>query len=397
MRTIGQNEMSRGAGTDFSRRSWIIRTVGVLGAASSGRFRSSQALLAEDVALIVRNRRPLDLETPVQALETNRLTPNSAFFVRSHLGEPAVGLSPWKVTVEGFVDRPLSLGLEELGRLKQVSATAVLQCAGNGRAYFRPTIPGLAWDRGAFGNAEWTGVRLADVLAMAGIKSDAAHIHFRGADGPPSPKTPAFLRSLPIRKALDPSTILATTMNGEPLPLLHGGPVRLVVPGWTGNHWMKWVRAITLSTEEAPGFYQRTGYRMPKTPAPPDAVLDPATLVPVTSMNVKSLFTAPVQGGRLVGPRPELRGVAWTGEGHVTKVEVASDRDSAWRLAELLDPPREFDWRRWRIVLTDPKPGTTVFRVRATDSAGETQPEVTPWNRSGYLWNGFDHITVEVG
>jgi DMSO/TMAO reductase YedYZ molybdopterin-dependent catalytic subunit len=253
----------------------------------------------------------------------------------------------------------------------------------------------LQWERGGVGNAEWTGVRLAEVLSTAKLKPEASHVHMLGADGPPSPKTPAFFRSIPLEKALDPNTIIALEMNGEPLPVLHGGPMRLVVPGWAGNHWMKWLRALTIAAEEAPGFYQRSGYRMPKTPAPPEAVLDPATLLTVTTLNVKSIITAPSDGGKHAEGPLELRGVAWTGDGHVTKIEVASDRDPVWRLAELLDSADSYSWRRWRLVVDGLAPGKTVFRARATDSQGEVQPEITPWNRSGYLWNAIDSVTVE--
>jgi DMSO/TMAO reductase YedYZ molybdopterin-dependent catalytic subunit len=386
-----------GAPAVVSRRTWFKTAAGGLTFAAAYRAASGTSPLragpVDGVELIVRSTRPLDLETPVTALGA-RLTPNELFFVRSHFGEPAVGLSPWGVEVGGLVDRPRTLGLDDLKGFEPVTVPAVLQCSGNGRAFHRPRLPGLAWERGAVGHAEWTGVRLADVLERAGLKGEAAHVHFRGADGPPSPKTPAFYRSIPLARALDPSTILATRMNGEPLPTLHGGPVRLVVPGWSGNHWMKWVRWVTVDSAEAPGFFMQTGYRMPRKPAPPDAVLTPADLVPLTFLNVKSLITAPGEGTKVGRGRVEVRGVAWTGEGHVTRVDVSTDRDPTWRPATLLDDPRPGSWRRWSIALELTAPGATVLRSRATDSEGDTQPETTPWNKSGYLWNGIDRVTV---
>jgi DMSO/TMAO reductase YedYZ molybdopterin-dependent catalytic subunit len=345
--------------------------------------------------LIVRNRSPLDLESPVSALD-EWLTPNEQFFVRSHFGAPAVGLAPWELVIDGETDRPARLTLDQLEAYDQVTVPAVLQCSGNGRAFFRPTVPGVPWERGAVGHAEWTGVRLADVLKALGIRAGAAHVHLRGADGPPAPKTPAFFRSVPLDRALDPSTILALKMNGEPLPVLHGGPMRLVVPGWAANHWMKWLRTITVSREEAPGFFMQTGYRIPRTPAPPGAVLKPSDLVPVTAMNVKSLITWPARSEKIRAGQHEVRGVAWTGMGHVVKVEVTTDAASGWKPATLVDPPREGSWRRWRVRWDASKPGQQVLRVRATDSKGETQPEITPWNRSGYLWNGIDEVKCEV-
>jgi sulfite oxidase len=381
----------------WNRRS-VLRSASAgalaIGAGSAGLW-TIPASAADEGELIVRNTRPLDLETPVTALD-GRITPNRLFFVRSHLGTPAVGIHPWAVGIGGAVDNPRTLSLEDLDRLEQVTVPAVLQCAGNGRAYFRPRLPGVQWDRGAVGHAEWTGVRLGALLRLAGLGRSAAHVHFLGADAPPSPKTPAYLRSLPIERALESDTLLATRMNGEPLPLLHGGPVRLAVPGWTGNHWMKWLRRITVSADEAPGTYQQSGYRMPRTPVPPGAVLKPSDLVPLTFMNVKSLITAPAEGSVHAAGKIEVRGVAWTGQGHVTRVEFATDREPGWTRAILEGEGRQGSWRRWRIEWDASRPGSHTLRARATDSLGQTQPVATPWNRSGYLWNGIDEVKCEV-
>ena len=385
-----------------TRRAWIgLLSMGALGAVALPRLADPVHLKAaepDEGGLIVRNRRPLDLETPVSAFD-RWLTPNNLFFVRSHFGVPAVGLTPWSVEVGGLVERTLKLTPEDLAGFARVTVTSVLQCSGNGRANFRPGIPGVGWDRGAVGNARWSGVRLADVLGRAGLKVGSSHVHFLGADGPPSPKTPLFLRSIPLEKALHPDTLLATEMNGEPLPLLHGGPVRLVVPGWAGNSWMKWVRSVTVAAVEAPGFYMQTGYRIPKVPAPPEAVLKPSDVVPVTTLNVKSLITRPVEGARLSAGRLEVRGVAWTGEGLVTRVEVAlgTEREPRWLTATLTGEPKPWSWRSWTCLVDVTSQGRAIVRARATDSRGETQPETTPWNRSGYLWNGIDRVTCEVG
>jgi DMSO/TMAO reductase YedYZ molybdopterin-dependent catalytic subunit len=324
------------------------------------------------------------------------LTPNRVFFVRSHLGVPAVDLGPWRLRLTGMVDRPATLGLDDLNGLERVTVPAVLQCAGNGRALFQPTIPGVPWEKGAVGHAEWTGVRLVELLERAGLQKGAAHVHLLGADPPPSPKTPAYIRSIPIARALAPDTLLATEMNGEPLPVLHGGPIRLVVPGWTGNHWIKWLRTLNVAPDEAPGPYQQTSYKMPKVPAPPGAVLKPTDLMSVETMNVKSLITAPESGSRLSPGRHEVRGVAWTGLGYVTRVEVSVDRQE-WQDATLHGPERAGSWRQWRFAWDASVRGRHLIRVRATDSKGAVQPETTPWNRSGYLWNGFDQVSCEIG
>ncbi len=345
--------------------------------------------------LIVRNLRPADLETPVTSLDS-WLTPNRLFFVRSHLGVPAVELAPWRLKLDGMVDRPVTLALDDLKGLERVTVPSVLQCAGNGRAFFRPTIPGVPWEKGGVGHAEWTGVRFGDLLERAGVQAGAAHVQLRGADAPPSPKTPAYLRSIPLARALAPDTVLATEMNGEPLPVFHGGPIRLIVPGWTGNHWIKWLRTITVARDESPGPYQQTSYKMPRVPAPPGAVLSPSDLVSVQTMNDKSLITAPESGSRLNTGRHEVRGVAWTGDGHVTRVEVSIDRQE-WQPATLHGPERAGSWRQWRFTWDALARGRHLIRVRASDSNGQVQPETSPWNRSGYLWNGIDQVSCEIG
>jgi hypothetical protein len=170
----------------------------------------------------------------------------------------------------------------------------------------------------------------------------------------------------------------------------------LVIPGWAGNHWMKWLRRITVARDEAPGPFMQTSYKMPRFPAPPGAVLKPSDLVSITVMNVKSLMTWPTADGRVQRGRHEVRGVAWTGAGHVVKVEFATDGDPQWKPATLLDPERAGSWRRWRAVWDAKQIGRQVLRVRATDSNGQTQPETPLWNRSGYLWNGIDQVNCEV-
>ncbi len=253
----------------------------------------------------------------------------------------------------------------------------------------------MGWERGAVGNAEWSGVRLKDLLEAAGLRPDAAHVHLLGSDAPPNPKTPAFLRSLPLDRALDPNTIVARRMNSEPLPRLHGGPLRLIVPGWTGNHWLKWLRFLTVANEEAPGFYQQTGYRHPEgsraarhdgqagRPGAGDDDERQVTHRP-SRREAPSSRRGPV----------EVRGIAWTGTGLVRHVEVSVD-GGPWRLAELEGPEHEGSWRLWTFAW-QAKPGQHTLRVRATDSSNQTQPETPPWNKSGYLWNGIDEVHCEV-
>jgi DMSO/TMAO reductase YedYZ molybdopterin-dependent catalytic subunit len=376
----------------FSRRDWL--RLGAFGAGAMEFAAGLKGLAAgpaeepsAERSLIVRSRRPLNLESPVAALD-HRLTPNDAFFVRSHFGAPAVDLAPWEVEVVGLVKTPLRLTLDTMACLEMVTKAAVLQCAGNGRGLYRPRVPGVPWERGAVGQAEWSGVRLADLLDRAGVV---------GGDAPPSPKTPAFVRSIPIDRARDPSTILALGMNGAPLPAIHGGPVRLVVPGWAGNNWTKWIRRIVVARDEAPGFYMQTGYRMSRTPAAPGAPAAAAPADPVTWMNVKSLVTWPERGGKIAAGPVELRGIAWTGQGHVTKVEVRIGDDDRWLSATLSGDPEPGAWRPWRLRWEPARRGRHVIAARATDSMGQVQPESPPWNKSGYLWNGWDTVAFDVG
>lgn len=402
-RNVASGREGRGPGTSptISRRTWL--RLGALGMGGIELSAGLEGLMAaavvdgapEDRSLIVRSRRPLNLESQVAALD-HPLTPNDAFFVRSHFGAPAVDLAPWEVEIVGLVSRPLRLTLDALGRLEQATKAAVLQCAGNGRGLYRPRVPGVPWERGAVGQAEWSGVRLADLLERAGVQAGAAHLHFLGGDVPPTPKTPAFVRSIPIDRAREPSTILALRMNGQPLPAVHGGPVRLVVPGWAGNNWSKWVRRIVVSHQEAPGFYMQTAYRMTRTPVPPGAAPGSIPADPVTWMNVKSLITSPARDATLPAGPVELRGIAWTGRGHVTGVEVRIDEDGRWMPATLPGDPEPGAWRQWHLTWQPPRAGRHAISVRATDSTGQVQPEAPPWNKSGYLWNGYDTVAFEV-
>ena len=398
-----QSVSAKFPGSAMTRR--LMLRLGLLGISGSTLVQAGSSTESPDLAdtmderaMIVRSQRPLNLESPIGALD-QRLTPNDLFFVRSHFGAPAVELSPWKLEVVGLLDRPLSLTLADLERFTRTSRTAVLQCTGHGRGLFRPRVPGVTWERGAVGQAEWSGVRLADVLGHAGLKAGVAHVHFLCGDAPPSPKTPPFVRSIPLDRALDAGTLLASKMNGELLPTVHGGPLRLVVPGWTGNNWLKWVRKIVVASEEAPGFFMQTAYRMaPSVPGSTTAPgSQPARPEPVTWMNVKSLITWPRSSHVVPSGALEIRGIAWTGRGHVSKVEVLIDRDGHWREANLIGNPEPGQWRQWTLKWEPAHRGRHAIQSRATDSNGQVQPETTPWNKSGYLWNSIDSVHCEIG
>ncbi|MCU1283236.1 MAG: sulfite oxidase-like oxidoreductase [bacterium] len=345
-------------------------------------------------ALVARVSRPQDLETPGAALDAE-LTPNDLFFVRSHFGPAILDERTFRLEVGGLVDRPLTLTLDDLRRLPRVTVPAVLQCAGNGRSLYRPRVPGAQWARGAVGQARWTGVRLADVLARAGIRRDGKLVRLAGGERPPMPQTPRFVRSLPVAKALHPSTLLAFEMNGAPLPLLHGAPLRAVVPGWVGDDWVKWLRSIRVEPAEDAGFYMKTGYRMPEPPLQPGQSAKPAEMRVMTSLTVKSLITRPLGDAILSAAPTIIAGAAFAGERSVRSVEVSVDGGRAWRPAAL-DPPKGIGaWQRWQLPWT-PSPGRHRLLARAVDSEGTPQPERPAWNPGGYLWNGWDVIDCEV-
>jgi len=344
--------------------------------------------------MIVRASRPQDLETPGDGLDAE-FTPNERFFVRSHFGPAILDERTFRLQVDGLVGKPLSLGLGDLRRLPHVTVAAVLQCAGNGRALYRPRVPGAQWERGAVGQARWTGVRLGDVLRRAGVKPDGKFVRLLGADRPPMPQTPSFARSLPIEKALHPSTILAWEMNGEPLSLLHGAPLRAVVPGWVGDDWVKWLGSIRVEPAEDAGFYMKTGYRMPDPPIKPGEVAPPERMRVMTSLVVKSLITRPTDAQVLAAAPTVIAGVAFAGERTVRGVEVSVDGGKRWQPAKL-DPSKGLGaWQRWQLAWT-PQPGRQRLLARATDDQGLTQPERPAWNPGGYLWNGWDQVTCEV-
>jgi DMSO/TMAO reductase YedYZ molybdopterin-dependent catalytic subunit len=327
------------------------------------------------------------------------MTPNERFFVRSHFGPPAaesVQADTWRLTVKGLVKDGLTLGLKELRRFEEVTLTAVLQCSGNGRAHQRPKAPGVQWERGAVGNAQWTGVRLRDVLQRAGVKPQGLHVQMQGADRPALPTVPLFTRSIPIAKALHPDTLLAYEMNGRPLPLLHGAPLRVITPGWMAESCMKWLTELTLRADETPGYYMQQAYRIPETSIQPGSGLPGTVMVPVEQMPVKSLIAAPGDEDTLkIGP-VTIQGVAWAGESPITKVEVSCDDGKTWEPARLVGEEQPYAWRHWQYLWNARQVGPTAILCRATDAQGAQQPEKSPWNPGGFLWNGWDRLSVTV-
>jgi len=390
----------------ISRRGFLARAAGGLAAALT----ASRVWAPQDVVqaadrgsdgpapLITRVARPLDAETPVEVF-ASYLTPNERFFVRSHFGPPApdqIDEGTWRLWVGGLVERSLTLRLQDLAQFEEITITAVVQCSGNGRAFHRPRAPGVQWERGAVGNARWTGIRLADVLSRAGLQANARHVHLQGADRPLVDKIPLFVRSIPMEKALHPDTILAYRMNGEPLSLLRGAPLRLITPGWMADACLKWLTDVTVGDEEAKGYYMETAYRYPGRPVQPGEVLKPGEMKPVEAMVVKSLIVSPAQGAVLPPGRMPVQGVAWTGEGKIARVEVSTDDGRTWQLARLTGEDTPYAWRQWEYAWHASEAGPRAILSRATDDRGSVQPLTSPWNPGGFLWSGVDRVRVHV-
>jgi DMSO/TMAO reductase YedYZ molybdopterin-dependent catalytic subunit len=348
--------------------------------------------------LTVRVSRPFDAETPVREF-TSFLTPNHLFFVRSHFGPPSpetIGDSQWKLHVGGAVERSNVFTMRSLRQFEPVTMTAVLQCSGNGRAYHRPRVPGVQWERGAVGNAQWTGVRLRDVLQAAGVRAQARHVMFQGADRPVVNAVPLFARSIPLKKALHPDTLLAYEMNGRPLPLLHGAPLRVITPGWMAESCIKWLTHIEVREEEATGYFMQTAYRVPVKSAHTNTAVAGNETAPVEVMPIKSLIASPENGQSLGAGPVTIQGVAWAGETRIAKVEVSMDEGNTWRPTHLVGDDRLYAWRQWRFLWQATVQGTFTILCRATDERGDVQPAASPWNPSGFLWNGWDRVTVHV-
>jgi DMSO/TMAO reductase YedYZ molybdopterin-dependent catalytic subunit len=344
--------------------------------------------------MLVHNDFPEDLEAPAEYLNT-WITPVDAFFVRQHLPRPKINAREYRLEVGGLAATKLSLTIDDLKRLPQHIVPATLECAGNGRGHFRPRVPGLQWTKGAIGNAEWRGPRVKDILERAGISANVKYVHFDGADAGVA-MTPDFIRSIPVSKCRHDATILAMEMNGRALPDLHGFPARLIVPGWDGASWVKWVTRIEAAAETHSGFYMATAYKYPRQVAPPGVAPKAEHMETIEGMAVKSFFARPASGAKFPLRQITLSGMGWGGENRIVRVEISTDGGARWKDAALGVEDYPFAWRTWRYEWTPAAAGHYVVCCRAADAAGRTQPIEPAWNPAGYLWNGIERIGVTV-
>lgn len=370
------------------------------------------AALAEDLkdfklagkdGLTVLNDRPVNAETPAHLLDDD-ITPNSRHFVRNNGGVPekaeAMDAGGWSLTIDGEVNSPLTLTLDELkSRFDVVKLALQIECGGNGRAGFNPPAKGNQWTVGAVGNSMWTGVRLSDLLKAAGVKDSAVYTGHYGADPHLSgdPAKVSISRGVPIAKAMDPHTIVAFEMNGEPIPALNGFPVRVVAPGWPGSCSQKWLNRIQVRNIVHDG-EKMTGqsYRVPAFNVEPGAKVAKEDFKIIESMPVKSIITSPETGQAASGRSLTVRGHAWAGDRSVAAMHVSIDFGATWIEAKLMDPPNPFSWQTWQAAIAFPDKGYYEVWARATDSAGVMQPFAINWNPRGYLNNSMHRIAVQI-
>jgi DMSO/TMAO reductase YedYZ molybdopterin-dependent catalytic subunit len=350
--------------------------------------------------LILREREPPNLEFPFSSLD-RFITPTERFFVRCHFPVPKIDPKAYRLRVEGAVERPLELTLDELRRLPSQTRPATIECAGNGRVYLVPKARGVAWQLGAVSNAEWTGVPLAAVLERAGVttNSQQAEVVLEGADSgvvgdePKSPGPIHFARSLPIAKARQPEgVLLAHKMNGADLPPGHGFPLRAVVAGWYGMASVKWLTRVVVTERPFRGYWQTFSYsyfiREHGFPV----------MRAIAEIQVKASIARPAQGEVVpAGRTHRVFGAAWAGEADVNKVEVSTDGGRTWELATLLDRQVHYAWRLWEYQWKTPdQPGRAVLMARATDSRGRAQPLQRDPDRQAYMINHVIPVEIDM-
>jgi len=368
-----------------------------LGFADNGLRPTTRGFPQKGEMILQRSTPPL-LETPLSVFDEADFTPNDRFYVRWHYPFPLeVDPARHRLRITGHVTKPRTLSLDALARLPRVEIAAVNQCAGNGRGLFAPRMAGAQWGNGAMGNALWEGVRLKDVLALAGIKPGAVAVRASGLDAPVVNSAPDYAKSLPIDHALSDDVLIAWGMNGQPLPLLNGFPLRLVVPGWYSTYWVKMLDQIEVLDRPDDGFWMAKAYLQPANSL---ADVDPASpagqRVPVTTMRPRALVTNIASGARLPArPVTPVQGVALGGDHGVAMVELSADGGTSWVPAQLGPDHGRYAFRRFRGALALP-PGKHSILARATNANGVTQPLRQNWNPSGYNRAGVEAVAVEI-
>jgi sulfite oxidase len=349
--------------------------------------------------LIVRQQDPFNGGPPAERLLASFITPGDLFFVRNHGGVPAVDPGAWRLAVDGLVERPLSWSLDDLRNLPRATVTATLQCAGNRRQEmmaYKPIPDELPWGTEAVSNGEWSGVPLREVLNAAGPRPEARHAAFTGLDDTVRHGHRFnFGGSIPLDKALAGEVLLADTLNGRPLPPVHGAPLRVVVPGYIGARSVKWLSRITLQEEPSDNYFQAKAYRLfPPHYGPGNVDWDKGLRLGEAPVN--SVILSPREEETVPAGKVTVRGWALAGGNRgVARVDVSADGGETWTVADFIEGDGPFIWRLWQAVL-DLAPGPREIVCRAWDTAAQTQPERTAqvWNFKGYANNAWHRVRV---
>ena len=352
-------------------------------------------------AMVLQRTRPPLLETPVEVFDQGLFTPNDRFYVRWHLANIPTVVDPrtFRLKVRGHVTQPISFTLDDLVRkFKPLEIAAVNQCSGNSRGFFAPRVAGGQWANGAMGNALWRGVSLKAVLDRAGVKAGALQVRFNGLDTGILPQTPDFMKSLDVDHALDGEVMIAYAMNGAPLPLLNGYPLRLVVPGWYATYWIKMLDDIEVLDKPDDNFWMTKAYLIPDTPL---ADIVPGQqgvkLIPINRMVPRSFFTNVNDRAEFkVGESKTVRGIAFGGDRGLAKVLFSADAGSHWQEARLGPDPGKYSFRQWSVQLRPASTGPQTLMIKALNTAGVSQPERANWNGSGFMRNVVESVSVQL-
>ncbi len=348
--------------------------------------------------LIVMTERPVQLETPLSMLN-DAFTPNDAFFVRWHLsGVPtSVDGAAFRMKIHGMVKTPLELSVRDLmNNFEQVEIAAVCQCSGNSRGLFDPRVAGGEWSNGAVGNALWKGVRLRDILNKAGIQAGAKQVRLNGMEVPAMTTTPDFIKALDVDIATHEDVIVAYHMNGEPLPLLNGYPVRLIVPGWFATYWVKMLDDVEVIGSIDNNFWMNPAYRIPDNAC---GCVEPGQpiprTVPINRMVTRSFITNVPDGARVrVGQVTVVKGIAFDGGFGIDRVLLSLDGGRSWNETQLGKDYGKYSFRTWEAGFKPDRPGLYDLKVMAFNRNGESQRVTPRWNPAGYMRNVVETVRV---
>lgn len=340
--------------------------------------------------LITRSLTPEIQETPIHFVE-DRDTPSHLAFRRNHFPYPVKFLHSPFLTITGSVKTPITFSYNQIISMPSRTVISLLECSGNKRAFFEPKVFGDQWTGGAISQGKWKGVPLHYLLSLTGIKAGAREIVFHGADsGIKKEQHVYFERSLPLEKALDSQVIVAWEHNQKPISPKHGFPFRLIVPGWYAMASVKWLKTIRVIDHSFSGPFQIEDYVYF-----PYKNQDKSS-IPVTTNRVNSIIQQPVDRQILKPGHHEITGLAWTGEGVITSVEISVDNGGAWKPAFIANKPQKYQWVKWSSSYAFEKSQEYIIKVRAYDSEGQSQPEQAFWNRKGYGYNEISQITVQI-